>query len=284
MNEIRAQRDDEQDSGLRVHNVSSSPTASRSRNKAPRITRAELRERVLDAAEEMLAGGGLSVGLHHLNMEELIRRVGVPRSSAFAAFGGKDELLTALMLRLLEPSGPHSLGYSPATTEIATEIFTRHTDRLVNPDGTPNPAGIMAVLQESVRVAIERNVADTTTSAEWKTYMALSVCVPSLPEEQQPRMRAALRASETQFLHEMATVYQGVLEAAGRRPAEGVTWMHIAAAGASLIEGIASKRLVGIDELEGVMMRPGLDGTPVEWELPALAFWAMLDGLTRPAE
>lgn len=286
MNENRSLSAGEQDSGLGVHNNPASdaaaPAAGIVSRRSGRISREELRTRVLDAASVLLAEGGISVGLHHLNMEELIRRVGVPRSSAFAAFGGKDELLTALMLRLLEPSGPHALGYPTGSTDIATAAFTRHADRLVHPDGTPNPAGGAAVMRESIRLALARNVADTMQSVEWRTYMALSVSVESLPPLQRPRVQAALRAAETAFLNEMSDLYRSVLDYLGREPADGVTYMHIAAVGASLVEGMASKRLVGVAEAEGVAIRPGLDGEPVEWEITALAFAAMLDGLTRP--
>ena len=231
----------------------------------------------------LLAEGGLSVGLHHLNMEELIRRVGVPRSSAFAAFGGKDELLTALMLRLLEPNGPHSLGYSPGSNDVAVGTFARHAERLVHPDGTPDPVGRVAVMRESIRLAIAHNVAATMRSAEWRTYMALAVSVDSLPPAQQSRVREALRAAETAFLQEMAEFYEQIFDHIGLRPAEGVTYVQIAAAAASLVEGMASKRLVGVEGVDGTVTRPGIDGEPVEWDVTALAFSVMLDGLTRPA-
>jgi AcrR family transcriptional regulator len=250
--------------------------------RAPRIPREQLRVQVLDAAQELLAHGGLSVGLHQLNMEELIRRVGVPRSSAFAAFGGKDELLTELMLRLLEPRGAHALGYSPGSASVATEVLARHGALLLAADATPDPAGAALVLREAIRLALAQNVADTVRSAEWRTYMALSVSVESLPPNQQPRVRVALQAAETRFLTQMAELYRSLFEHLGRRPAAGVTWLQIAAVGASVVEGMASKRLIGITDADGTVQRDGIDGAPVEWEITALAFAGMVEGLTEP--
>ncbi|WP_243226835.1 TetR family transcriptional regulator [Microbacterium sp. CIAB417] len=270
-------QDEQQDSGRGVHNDSSQT------GRAKRIPRDELRRRVLDAAADLLADGAVSVGLHQLNMEELIRRVGVPRSSAFAAFGGKDQLLSALMLRLLEPHGPHPIGYSAATIQIAAAVFEQYSEHLVDADGAPDPVGIERVLQESVRRAIGQNVLDTMGSTEWKNYMALSVSVSSLPDDQQAEVRRALAASETRFLTEIADIYHRVLARVEREPVPGVTWLQIAAAGASLIEGMASKRLVGIEGIDDVVLREGIDGEEVPWELPALAFWSLLMGLTRPA-
>jgi len=269
-------QDEQQDSGRRVHNDSSQT------GRARRIPRDELRRRVLDAAADLLADGAVSVGLHQLNMEELIRRVGVPRSSAFAAFGGKDQLLSALMLRLLEPRGPHPdrlLRRPPSRSRRRSSSSTPTPGR---PARRTRPAGIERVLQESVRRAIGQNVLDTMASTEWKNYMALSVSVSSLPLDQQAEVRRALAASETRFLAEIADIYQRVLARVGREPAPGVTWLQIAAAGASLIEGMASKRLVGIEGIDDVVLRTGIDGEDVPWELPALAFWSLLMGLTRP--
>jgi AcrR family transcriptional regulator len=283
MNENKPDSGEEQDSGLQVHNDPASDEVPPLSRRASRISRAELRARVLDAASVLLAEGGISVGLHHLNMEELIRRVGVPRSSAFAAFGGKDELLTALMLRLLEPDGPHALGYSPGSNDVAANTFARYADRLMHPDGTPDPVAGAAVMKESIRLALARNVADTMRSTEWRTYMALSVSVDSLPPAQRPRVQAALQAAETAFLQQMAEIYRMTFEYLGRRPAEGVTYMQIAALGASLVEGMASKRLIGVEDADGTVTRPGIDGEPVEWEVTALAFSVIIDGMTRPA-
>ena len=60
--------------------------ATADRRRRRRLSEAELRERILGTAFEMLTkSGGLTVSLAHLNMEELIRIADVPRSSVYRA-------------------------------------------------------------------------------------------------------------------------------------------------------------------------------------------------------
>ncbi|MCX6501374.1 MAG: TetR family transcriptional regulator [Microbacterium sp.] len=257
-------------------------TADQDPSARRRLPRAELRRRILDAGEDLLASGGLAVGLQHLNMEELIRRVGVPRSSVFAAFGGKEELVTELMVQALRAPDPAAVvGYSPPTVEVAKSILVENADRLMDAAGRPDAAGQDAVLREVIRRVILVNVEDMTVSTEWQTYMALSVSVRSLPPGRRERVHNALHAAEARFITEMADVYGHAFEALGRRPRTGFTLRHVATAGASVVEGIVSRRLVGSADADATITRPGLDGGPVEWHLAAVAFLAMILEMTE---
>ncbi|WP_460772478.1 TetR/AcrR family transcriptional regulator [Microbacterium sp. GXF7504] len=247
-----------------------------------RLPREELRRRILDAAQDLLATGGLAVGLQHLNMEELIRSVGVPRSSAFAAFGGKEELVTELMVHALEAPDPAAaVGYSPPTVLAARRVLEEHADRLVDADGRPDPAGQDAVLREVVRQVLRINVDDMTVSTQWQTYMALSVSVRSLPAGRRERVHEALHAAEARFIDDMCAVYTQAFAALGRRPREGLTLRHVVTAGASVVEGIVSRRLVGSADADAIIVQPGIDGAPVEWHLAAVAFLALIMELTE---
>lgn len=246
-----------------------------------RIPRDLLRERVLAAAEKQLADGALSVGLHHLNMEELIRDAGVPRSSVFAAFGGKDELITELMLRSLRSEEPRPHGYSAATVAEGASILAAHADRLTGPDGAPDAAGRDAVLGEIVRVLVQHNMQTLRDSREWQTYVALSVSVRSLPEGRRERVAEALRDAESHFIDAMTVLYSTSLIALGRRPRGDLTFRHVATAGSSLVEGLATRILIGNDVADTRALLPGVDGDPVEWHLAALGVRAVIDGMTE---
>ncbi len=247
-----------------------------------RLPQPELRRRILDAGQDLLASGGLTVGLQHLNMEQLIRRVGLPRSSVFAAFGGKEELVTELMVHALRnPGGGTSVGFSNATVETAMSVLAAHADRMRDAAGDPDPAGQEAVLAELVRRVLQVNIEDTTTSTQWQTYMALSVSVRSLPPGRRERVREALQEADARFIDEMAGVYRHVLSAVGRRPREGYTIQRIATICASLIEGLVARRLIGSADAAAVVTRPGLDGEPVEWPIGAVAFFALLQDMTE---
>jgi AcrR family transcriptional regulator len=257
-------------------------TADQEPSARKRLPRAELRRRILNAGADLLATGGLAVGLQHLNMEDLIRRVGVPRSSVFAAFGGKEELVTELMVQALHAPDPAAaVGYSPPAVAVARAILEENADRLVDAAGRPDPAGQEAVLREVIRRVLAVNVQDMTESTEWQTYMALSVSVRSLPEGRRERVREALHSAEARFIDEMSEVYTHALAALGRRPRQELTLRQVATAGASVVEGIVGRRLVGSADADTVILRPGLDGDPVEWCLAALAFLAMILEMTE---
>lgn len=260
-----------QDSGLTVQST-----------RAKRLSKAELRERVLRSGSALLSQGGVTVSLYHLNMEELFRRAGVPRSSAFAAFGGKEELITELMIQLLQPPPGGQIGFSPETARVAHEVIVRHGHRLTRADGSRDPEGSYAVLREAVRVALPQNVEDTAASVEWQTFIALSASVPSLPPGRRERVAEALRAADEQFIGAMTDFYAPAFAQLGRRPRAGVQWRHVVTAGATIVEGMVSRRRLGTAIGDEIVIVPGIDGEPVEWTVAALAYLALIDGLTEP--
>lgn len=252
--------------------------------RAPRLSREELRTRVLAAAHDMLGDDGLTVGLHHLNMEELIRRVGVPRSSAFAAFGGKEQLMTDLMVDTLRPrladGGALSIASDGSVAEVR-RVLAENAHRMTDAAGRPDPAGGTVVLREAVRVALVRNFHDTMGSSEWKSYMALSVSVNSLPENRREVVGDVLRETDTVFLERMARFYEQIFAVVHRRPRPGVTYRQLVTAGASVVEGLVSRALIGSESFSDDMSGPGLDGDEVPWSLVATAFWALVEGLSE---
>jgi AcrR family transcriptional regulator len=259
-----------QDSGLSVQ-----------RTRARRISREALRERVLREGSAMLGQSGVTASLYHVNMEELIRRVGVPRSSAFAAFGGKEELITELMIQLLQPDPSRPSGFSPSTIAVAVGVLERYGDRIRRPDGTLDREAARAVLHETVRVALAQNVDDMLASSDWQTFMALSASVTSLPPGRRERVTAALRDAEEQFAAAMTEFYAQAIPLLGLQMKPGLAWEDLVTAGAGLVEGIVSRRRIGVPIVGHTVMRPGIDGEPVEWTLAALGYLALVESLTE---
>lgn len=260
-----------QDSKLRVQ-----------RKSTPRLSREVLRERVLVEGSALLRETGITPSLYHVNIEELIRRVGVPRSSVFVAFGGKDELMTELMVRLLHPSPDSPTGYSPVTASVASEVIERHSARLRTPAGDRDLEGEYAVLREAVRVVLAQNASEFQTSAEWTAFLSLSATVESLPPGARERVIGALRGIDAAFTAAMVEFYSSALTALGRRMRPGLEWRHLVTAGAGLVEGTVARRRIGSPVADEVVTLPGIDGEPVEWTVVAIAYLAMLENLTEP--
>lgn len=263
--------EDAQDSGPKVQ----SP-------RARRIPRSDLRERILREGSALLSATGVTASLDHVNMDELIRRVGVPRSSVFAAFGSKEELITELMVQLLR-RGPESRGpaYSPIIAN-GMAVLAEHGSRLRRPDGTRDPDGEHAVFREIVRVVLAHNADAMRDSLDWQTYMALSASVLSLPAARRERVRTALRESEEEMMMAMVGFHAAALSAVGRRLLPGLDMRQLVTAGSSLIDGLVSRRRIGIPVVERMILEPGIDGEPVEWTLVARAYLSVVEGMTEP--
>lgn len=253
-------------------------------SKRARLTRDEVRRRVLAVATTALAETGVTVGLHHLNMEELIRQVGVPRSSAFAAFGGKEELITEIMVELLLPEGDQLLGFSPGVLDAVRDTLVAHRHRLQHADGSIDREGRAAVLREVVRVALSLNVAEVASSASWQTYMALSLSSRSLEPTRRRRVESALRDAESRFVQMMASLYAEQLPPLGRTPKAGVTWLLVATAAAAIVEGMVGRRLAGSSVAATPVPGPGIDGGTVPWDPTALTFLGVLEALTEETD
>jgi len=243
-----------------------------------RLKGADLRERVLGTAESLLSETGLTVSLDHLNMEELIRRVGVPRTSTFNEFGGKEGLITALILKMIRPDESQGAAFSPATIEVAQRVVSENQYRLIDQSGCD------AVLREAIRQGAKQNYDDITSSAYWKTYMALSVSLPGLPVERRNQVLEMLRLVEGRFIETMSSFYDTLLVVLRRRVRDGFNTQQIAAAGSAVVEGIAERRFVNPELVDTPVWQVGLDGELVEWHLASIGFLSVIEGMTEPID
>ncbi|QHF22813.1 TetR family transcriptional regulator [Rathayibacter sp. VKM Ac-2804] len=241
----------------------------------PRLKGSEVRERVLSAAEKLLEQTGLTVGLDHLNMEELIRHVGVPRTSVFKEFGGKESLVTALTIRMIQPEESIGAAFSPETIKAANLVLYANGHRMGTQEGRD------AVLREAVRVGALRNYQDVLTSPSWKTYMALSVSLPGLEPSRRNAILEALQTVEVRFIQRMAEFYASLLKPFNRKVRSGCSLEQIAAAGSAVVEGLAQRHMLNPEIVDTPLMLSGLNGDLVEWHLAALGFWAVVDGMTE---
>lgn len=244
--------------------------------RAPRIKQEDLRERMLVTAEELLGDRGLGVNAHPINMEELIRQVGVPRSSAFHAFGSKENLVYQLALRLLPPESPLAGHFATMWTAIADEVVAD------NPGLEATSDGRWQLLRETVRRAVRRNHDLLAGSSRWRTFRALSMSLDSFPDDERAVLSERLIRIQTEFVRVMSATYERVFARFGRRLRTGLDIEHFTGAVSSALEGIATNRAFGPAMPDQIVDLPGIDGELVEWHLAAVAFLALIEGMTEP--
>ncbi|NMO00150.1 TetR/AcrR family transcriptional regulator [Gordonia sp. TBRC 11910] len=243
----------------------------------PRITVGELRERMLDAALAMVAdAGGLTVSLAHLNMEEIIRTAGVPRSSVYREWDTKEDFYVELMIALTAPDPAQSAGFDAETMRLANSVISDNTHRLTCEEGR------RAVLYEAIRVGAKRNYQALSGSLKYQTITALVAALPAFEHQQRAQITAAMNTTERFFTGRMEMFYKSLLPRVGFRMKPGLTELQLATAGASIIEGMARRNSTTPERVNTPVRYPGIDGEIVDWHLAALTLVGVIEFMLEP--
>lgn len=141
--------------------------------------------------------------------------------------------------------------------------------------------GREVLLREVIRQGVARNYAAVISVHTWKTHSALVATLPTVPDDSRELVLAALSQSDRQYTRSVAALYESLLPVFHRRVKDGLTCMEIAAAGASLVQGLSEKELVLPDVVRMTIMRPGPTGEPVEWTLAAIAYFGIIESMTE---
>lgn len=219
-------------------------------------------------------GGGLTVSMAHLNMEELIRIADVPRSSVYRAWGSKEAFYVELMERMVAPSPAGS--YADDVVRIARRVLDQNEQLL----GTPQ--GRRALLEEMVRCTVTQSFHGAARSLAWRSFTALTVAVPTLDDEDQHRILSALAASHARIVDRVADLYAEVLPLVGMRMKAGFDIRTAIATGSATMDGLIRLSFTDPATVASRILKPGPAGEPVEWELPPVAFMAILDAMIEP--
>ncbi|WP_369045518.1 TetR/AcrR family transcriptional regulator [Sinomonas sp. P10A9] len=243
-----------------------------------RIREEQMRELLLGKAVELLRPTGLTVSLEHLNLEELIRSAGVPRSSVYKAFGNKDAFFRELMIRLIETMEISGSDLDPGLAQRIQATAHAHGSRL----GTP--AGRREVGREIIRLSVKKNYESVRTSTEWRTYIALSATVSSLDPTSRTAVVDALARAESRTTAARSAAFDQLLPLLGLKFRVGLDARQLATVAAAIVNGLAQRSLVNPEVVDTPVVLPGIDGDPVEWHLSAVGVMAVLDEMTEPIE
>ncbi|HEV8554965.1 MAG TPA: hypothetical protein VGR06_01030 [Actinophytocola sp.] len=258
-----------------------------------RLAAADVRERMLAAAREIVSKTGVTVRVEDLSLEQVIQHARVPRSSVYRIWPYKEEFLDDLLCHLAGPDWLGGTVFDEQTIETVTEVVTANRHRL------STAAGRRAVLCETVRLGVLRNLQAVTTSRERQIFTALVVTLDSIRGDRaRQRIQTALERTETDLIGRMSEFYRQLCATLGLRPRHAeYTFPHLAAAGAALVEGFAlrariTREATGSpaeapqwtiqDVVENPLPGPGLDGQPADWSPAAIAFLGLVDTYLEP--
>lgn len=260
----------------------------------PRLAAEEVRERMFAAAKEIIRSDGVLISLEEIRLDDVIYHAGVPRSRAYRVWPYKGDFVNDLLMHLAGPEWMGTAGFDPETLLVATEVVLEHWDRLATPEGR------RAVVCETVRLAIRRNITAIMQTVQWETYVALAATARgSSNDESRPQLNAALQRTEVLLIGLMSEFYAAMFDAVGLQLRnEGLTYGHLAVAGAAVVDGIALRNNLAAANsghenreelgrslealLENPVPGPGIDGGKADWTIAAWAYLGILDAATEP--
>lgn len=233
-----------------------------------RRTGEQTRALLLRAGMQMLLERGVSAGVQHIRLQDVLRRAGLTTGAAYRLWNDQADYhrdLAVAMVRM-RVAGPADairarvdelIAAGASGEEIIRGAALAHVQ--ASELTTEDPTDLLDA--QSFRVAL----ALRTTADTW----------PELTEASYARHRESIEA----FIE----VYQYVIDAYGMRLREGLTIEDFAEAMAALAEGFAIRSLERLGH--PTYQLSGADGTPAgEWTLLGLTVRALVDSFMTPRE
>lgn len=226
-------------------------------------TAADTRRELINAGLQMLFERGAAVGVQHIRLQDVLRRVGLTTGAAYRIWADQTEYqrdlaVAAVRLRI---SAPTSEATAVVEQLIADDVTPDELIRIV-------AAGQMELLERfrTHPVAPEAEV--------FVTVLTLRMTGAAWPE-----LAAASAERHSESVSEFAELYQRVLDEMGYRMRTPYTVHDFAEAMTALTEGFAVRAAEGLD-LPVLTIAHGSEGPPGTWSLYGLAIRALVTEFT----
>lgn len=235
-----------------------------------RYTSDEARAAVLEAGLELLVERGPSAGLERISFAEAITRAGVPRPSAYRAFGQAEcqpqqHFRDELAMQVIERCDLSDV--SATLDRIAAVCAAAERDDVTGDELT-------ALLREVVRVGASVMPAGQTDEPYLHTYITLVAGSRGLENG----LTTAMRKAEAEATIRSVEFYRPLANLFGIRLRQGWTWETFGASVASIEAG--DYVMGDILPHQGPIERPtGPEGAMQEWTVPA----TLIEGLVAVA-
>lgn len=236
----------------------------------------QTRALLLAAAVERVEAEGLRLDYANIELEDLIRTAGVPRSTVFRIWPDRMAFVADLVRALFEADPGFDSGFDGPTLALLEEAMAG------DPAAMSTPEGREAALRETLRVAVAHNVDAVEHTVAWRAYRTMSAALSSgdaVPGGE--GIRTLLSEIEDRYLQRMAEMYRGLNDAFGRRMRAGVDERDLALAIMAMIDGMSDHRRIDtamVDAPRRVALGP--EGVR-EWHPAAIAVWGIYAAFTE---
>jgi AcrR family transcriptional regulator len=228
---------------------------------------------MLDTALASVGPGGMSLGFHDLNMDEVIAAAGVSRSSVYRLWRSKEQFIG----ELLNEAAAVFAG------QLSDDRALRTTIDLVasRPDLHTSEEGRRRLIHEVIRVVLEQNFYTTIDSAAWQSFLATSAALLAHDgSDSLRRVAETLRRGSDRFVEDMAAFHEAVTGLLGFKLRDDFVggFTLYAVLGSSMVEGLAIRHLSNPAVTDNFYLGPPtVTDERMEWAPSAIGFLAIFD-------
>ncbi len=233
---------------------------------------------MLQAAVEKVQTEGLLVDYANIELEDLIRVSGVPRSTVFRIWPDRVAFIADLVRALFEADPGFDTGFDEETRDLLQRAVVENADPMRTFEGR------RAGLREALRVTVAHNIVTVEHTVAWRAYRTMSAALASgdaVPGGSE--IRALLSEIEGRYLDRMAELYRALNDAFGLRMRQGLSERDLAVAVMAVIEGMSdhsriNPAMAGAPRVVSLGPEP-----PGEWHLAGIAVYGVYTAFTEQA-
>ena len=234
---------------------------------------------MLGVAVARVKAEGLQLDYANIELEDLIRAAGVPRSTVFRIWPDRAAFVADLVRALFEADPGFETGFDDETLGFIEQAVAGSADAASSPEEQ------QAALREVLRVAVAHNMAAVEDTVAWRAYRTMSAALSSgdaVPGGDE--IRVLLSEIVGRYLDRMAELYRVLNAAFGLRMRAGLDERDLAVAVMAAIDGIGDHRRINpemIDRPRTVAL--GVEGAR-DWHLAGIAISGIHTAFTERVE
>ncbi len=234
---------------------------------------------MLETAIDRVTAEGLHLDYANLELEDLIRAAGVPRSTVFRIWPDRGAFIADLVRALFEADPGFEAGFDDETLHLLERTIAASAGDLGTSEGR------QTALRAVIRHTAAHNIVAVEDSVTWRAYRTLSAALASgdgVPGGE--GIRTLLGQIEERYTERMAAVYAGLNAALGLRMREGLTEQDLALAIMGVIDGLSDHRRIdpaAVDRPRAVAL--GAEGSQA-WHLAGVAVYGVYTAFTENAD
>ncbi len=267
-----------------------------------RRSAAETRQLLIDTGVTMLHERGITAGVTHIRLQDVLRRAGLTTGAAYrlwsdqeafhrdvaiAATGWRNDMPLTATVRAIRPLVEGGAGLS----EVIRVASAAHVDGFDDSTEHPGEPASEHPVESTGTATDDRSLGAPRLSGTFLTTLALRAAA-----RHDPALQAASRARHAESLDSFGELYSTLMHVYGRRFRPPLTLRQFTAAIAALGEGFAIQAIEGephphVDiDTDTDIADTGDDdaaaadgGATRRWTLFGLAVQALVDAFTEPS-